>query len=163
MLSGCLRSLCTRMRRTVVPRPNSFRSIREPKRILKTGPVRQQCVVSLEPNDAVKQVVDYTGGGFIIFSTDYPHGDSKYPQAVDHFQSCPSARATSVKYSGITARRMTPCKSGKAIRAAPISGETGAAWTVLSRGRDDGIRAKNDDGCANDIQPPSSSRLITTR
>jgi len=47
---------------------------------------KKQCVVSVEPDEAaVKQVIDYTGGSSIVFSTDYPHGDSKYPEAVDHF------------------------------------------------------------------------------
>jgi predicted TIM-barrel fold metal-dependent hydrolase len=51
---------------------------------------KRQCVVSVEPDEAVvKQVVDYTGGGSIVFSTDYPHGDSKYPEAVDRFLKLP--------------------------------------------------------------------------
>src|SRR6058998_2064185 len=51
---------------------------------------KQQCVVSVEPDEStVKQVIDYMGGRSIVFSTDYPHGDSKYPEAVEHFLKLP--------------------------------------------------------------------------
>ena len=51
---------------------------------------KQQCVVSVEPDETtVKQVIDYLGGRGIVFSTDYPHGDSKYPDAVNHFLDLP--------------------------------------------------------------------------
>ncbi len=47
---------------------------------------KRQCVVSVEPDEAtVKHVIDHLGGRGIVFSTDYPHGDSKYPDAVNHF------------------------------------------------------------------------------
>ena len=51
---------------------------------------KRQCVVSAEPDEAtVKSVIDYLGGSGIVFSTDYPHGDSKYPEAVNHFLKLP--------------------------------------------------------------------------
>jgi len=34
-------------------------------------------------------VIEHLGGRGIVFSTDYPHGDSKYPKAVDHFLQLP--------------------------------------------------------------------------
>jgi uncharacterized protein len=38
----------------------------------------RQCAVSVEPDEAtVKQVIEFMGGRSIVFSTDYPHGDSK--------------------------------------------------------------------------------------
>src|SRR5918999_119914 len=38
---------------------------------------KRQCVISVEPDEAtVKQVIDSMGGESIVFSTDYPHGDS---------------------------------------------------------------------------------------
>ena len=38
---------------------------------------KRQCVVSVEPDEAtVKQVIEYMGGKHVVFSTDYPHGDS---------------------------------------------------------------------------------------
>jgi predicted TIM-barrel fold metal-dependent hydrolase len=53
---------------------------------------KRQCVVSAEPDEAtVKHVIDYLGARGIVFSTDYPHGDSKYPEAVDHFLKLPIA------------------------------------------------------------------------
>jgi predicted TIM-barrel fold metal-dependent hydrolase len=51
---------------------------------------KRQCVVSVEPDEtAVKLVIDYTGGKHVVFSTDYPHGDSKYPEAVERFLQLP--------------------------------------------------------------------------
>jgi uncharacterized protein len=46
--------------------------------------------VSVEPDEAtITHVIDYMGGKHVVFSTDYPHGDSKYPEAVDHFLKVP--------------------------------------------------------------------------
>jgi predicted TIM-barrel fold metal-dependent hydrolase len=51
---------------------------------------KRQCAVSAEPDEAtVTHVIEYTGGKNVVFSTDYPHGDSKYPKAVDHFLNLP--------------------------------------------------------------------------
>jgi len=51
---------------------------------------KRQCVVSVEPDEAaVQQAIDFLGGRGIVFSTDYPHGDSKYPEAVNHFLKLP--------------------------------------------------------------------------
>jgi predicted TIM-barrel fold metal-dependent hydrolase len=53
---------------------------------------KRQCVVAVEPDEVtVKYVVDHMGSNTIVFSTDYPHGDSKYPEAVDHFLHLPLA------------------------------------------------------------------------
>ena len=47
---------------------------------------KRQCFVSVEPDEIpVKYVIDYLGNGHIVFSTDYPHGDSKFPHAVESF------------------------------------------------------------------------------
>lgn len=55
-----------------------------------SGYFKRQCVVSVEPDEAtVKLVIEYLGNKGIVFSTDYPHGDSKYPHAVNHFLKLP--------------------------------------------------------------------------
>ena len=47
---------------------------------------KKQCFVSVEPDeDGVKYVIDYIGTDRLVFSTDYPHGDSKFPNAVESF------------------------------------------------------------------------------
>ena len=47
---------------------------------------KRQVFVSVEPDEAgVKYVIDYIGTDRLVFSTDYPHGDSKFPHAVDNF------------------------------------------------------------------------------
>src|SRR5499426_2513347 len=47
---------------------------------------KRQVFVSVEPDEAgVKYVIDYIGTDRLVFSTDYPHGDSKFPHAVESF------------------------------------------------------------------------------
>ena len=51
---------------------------------------KRQCVVSIEPDElAATNVVAQMGNRHLVFSTDYPHGDSKYPDAVNHFLNLP--------------------------------------------------------------------------
>ncbi len=47
---------------------------------------KRQCWVSIEPDETpAKYTLDFVGNDQIVFSTDYPHGDSRYPEAVDAF------------------------------------------------------------------------------
>lgn len=47
---------------------------------------RRQCWVSVEPDEApAKYTIEELGSDQLVFSTDYPHGDSKYPHAVEAF------------------------------------------------------------------------------
>jgi predicted TIM-barrel fold metal-dependent hydrolase len=50
---------------------------------------KRQCVVSIEPDEtpALGMMDEY--GEYMVFSTDYPHTDSKYPEAVDAFLDLP--------------------------------------------------------------------------
>jgi len=51
---------------------------------------KRQCVVSVEPDEAtIKQVIEYMDRSHVVFSTDYPHGDSKFPEAVNNFLTLP--------------------------------------------------------------------------
>jgi len=51
---------------------------------------RTNCYVSVEADeDTVKYYVDWFGDDNIVFSTDYPHGDSKYPDSVKAFMKLP--------------------------------------------------------------------------
>ncbi len=51
-----------------------------------TGYFKRQCWVSVEPDEApARHVIEDFGSEQIVFSTDYPHGDSKYPEAVEGF------------------------------------------------------------------------------
>jgi uncharacterized protein len=54
---------------------------------------KKQCFVAVEPDEAgVKYVLDYIGTDHLVFSTDYPHGDSKFPNAVESFLKLDLAR-----------------------------------------------------------------------
>lgn len=51
---------------------------------------RRQCYVSVEPDEVpARHVLDDFGSDRIVFSTDYPHGDSRYPKAVESFLELP--------------------------------------------------------------------------
>jgi predicted TIM-barrel fold metal-dependent hydrolase len=53
---------------------------------------RRQCWVSIEPDEMPAiAMLDQIGPEQIVFSTDYPHGDSRYPEAVDAFLALPLA------------------------------------------------------------------------
>ena len=47
---------------------------------------KRQCFVSAESDERfVKQVIEYMGDDHIVFSSDWPHPDSKYPHSVETF------------------------------------------------------------------------------
>jgi predicted TIM-barrel fold metal-dependent hydrolase len=51
---------------------------------------KRQCWVSVEPDETpARHVIEDFGSEQIVFSTDYPHGDSKYPEAVEGFLRLP--------------------------------------------------------------------------
>jgi len=51
---------------------------------------RSNCFLSVEADeDTVKYYVDWFGDDNLVFSTDYPHGDSKFPDAVKAFLKLP--------------------------------------------------------------------------
>ena len=52
---------------------------------------RRQCFVSADADEAMlEQVIAVLGDERIVFSTDYPHPDSKYPHAVDRSSRSPA-------------------------------------------------------------------------
>ncbi|MGE0383168.1 MAG: amidohydrolase family protein [Gammaproteobacteria bacterium] len=51
---------------------------------------QRQCFISCEPDeDLLFQVVEVLGDRNVVFSTDFPHPDSKYPNAVNRFMRIP--------------------------------------------------------------------------
>jgi predicted TIM-barrel fold metal-dependent hydrolase len=51
---------------------------------------KRQCWVSVEPDETpAKYVIEELGADQLVFSTDYPHGDSRYPEAVEAFLELP--------------------------------------------------------------------------
>ncbi|MCI0820742.1 MAG: amidohydrolase family protein [Chloroflexi bacterium] len=50
----------------------------------------RQCYVSIEPDELpAVHMVEKLGADRVVFSTDYPHGDSRYPEAVQAFLTLP--------------------------------------------------------------------------
>jgi len=55
-----------------------------------SGYFKRQCYVSVEPDEApARHLIEELGSDRIVFSTDYPHGDSRYPKAVEAFLKLP--------------------------------------------------------------------------
>ena len=53
----------------------------------------RQCYVSADADEAMlAPVIELLGDERIVFSTDYPHPDSKYPHAVESFLALPGVR-----------------------------------------------------------------------
>jgi predicted TIM-barrel fold metal-dependent hydrolase len=51
---------------------------------------KRQCFLSVEPDEApALHLINDFGADQLVFSTDYPHGDSRYPQAVETFLEMP--------------------------------------------------------------------------
>ena len=51
---------------------------------------KRQCFASVEADEEpVKYVIDYMGNDRLVFSTDFPHPDSKFPHAVEGFLTLP--------------------------------------------------------------------------
>ena len=51
---------------------------------------KRQCFVSIECDELpAKYAIDWLGGDGIVFSTDFPHPDSKFPNSVDSFLDLP--------------------------------------------------------------------------
>ena len=47
---------------------------------------KRQCFISVEPDEGpARHTIEEFGCDQLVFSTDYPHGDSKYPHAVESF------------------------------------------------------------------------------
>lgn len=51
---------------------------------------RRSCFLSVEADEEpARQYIEWFGDENLVFSTDYPHGDSKYPHAVEAFAKLP--------------------------------------------------------------------------
>ncbi len=59
---------------------------------------RRNCYLSVEADEAtVPQYIEWFGDDNLVFSTDYPHADSKYPHAVEAFLRLPLAESSKRK------------------------------------------------------------------
>ena len=60
---------------------------------------KRQCFASIEPDEWPAKYVDDLGyGDGIVFSTDYPHPDSRYPHSIDRFLEMDMSDGTKRKY-----------------------------------------------------------------
>jgi predicted TIM-barrel fold metal-dependent hydrolase len=50
---------------------------------------RRQCWISTEHEKELPMIIELVGDDNIVFSTDYPHGDSDFPDAVEEFLEMP--------------------------------------------------------------------------
>ena len=60
--------------------------------------LRSNCFLSVEADEEpVRHYVEYFGDDNLVFSTDYPHADSKFQGAVDAFLTLPLSRESQRK------------------------------------------------------------------
>jgi predicted TIM-barrel fold metal-dependent hydrolase len=63
--------------------------------------VRRGCFLSVESDEEpARQYVEWFGDDDLVFSTDYPHGDSKFPHAVEAFAKLPIPEASQRRIVG---------------------------------------------------------------
>jgi len=68
---------------------------------------RHNCFVSVDADETTcKYAVDWFGDDNLVFSTDFPHGDSMYPHAVEGFDQLPLSDASKRKIVGENWRRL---------------------------------------------------------
>lgn len=61
----------------------------------------RQCFLGIEAEEETANAyIDHFGPNNIVFSTDYPHGDSQYPHAVDTFDKLPFTEAEKAQICG---------------------------------------------------------------
>jgi predicted TIM-barrel fold metal-dependent hydrolase len=54
---------------------------------------KRQCYVSIEAEETLgKNTVEFMGDSNLVFSTDYPHEDSRYPHALETFDQLPLSK-----------------------------------------------------------------------
>jgi uncharacterized protein len=62
---------------------------------------RRNCFVSVDADEeTVRHYVDWFGDDNLVFSTDFPHGDSMYPHAIENFQKLPLSESAMRKIVG---------------------------------------------------------------
>jgi predicted TIM-barrel fold metal-dependent hydrolase len=55
-----------------------------------SGYFKRQCFASVEPDETpARYTIDFLGSAHLVYSTDYPHGDSRYPHATEGFLKLP--------------------------------------------------------------------------
>jgi predicted TIM-barrel fold metal-dependent hydrolase len=60
---------------------------------------KSNCYVSVEPDEApVSLYVQWFGDDNVVFSTDYPHPDSKFPHSIEKFLKLPLTETTKRKF-----------------------------------------------------------------
>ena len=87
----------------------------------------RNCFLSVEADEElVKQYVEHFGDDNLVFSTDYPHADSKYPRAVESFLTLPLSAASQKKILWDNWSRLYDIPAPAAVREARpgTSGET---------------------------------------
>jgi predicted TIM-barrel fold metal-dependent hydrolase len=62
---------------------------------------RRNCWISLEADEEpARHFIEVFGDDRVVFSTDYPHGDSKYPDSIPAFDELPIPDESKVKILG---------------------------------------------------------------
>jgi len=84
---------------------------------------RQRCYLSVVPDETTaRQYVEWFGDDNLVFSTDYPHGDSKYPESVRAFWKLDLPESSKRKITSENWSRLYDVPLAKHARPAAASG-----------------------------------------
>jgi len=79
---------------------------------------KRQCFVSVDcDEEPAKYTVDWLGEANIVFSTDYPHADAKYPEASERFLRLPLSDAAKRKIMWDNRARLYGLACGSTVRS----------------------------------------------
>ena len=68
---------------------------------------KSNCFLSVEVDELpARQYIEWFGDDNLVFSTDYPHGDSKFPNSVDAFSKLPISEESQHKIMGANWSRL---------------------------------------------------------
>ena len=78
---------------------------------------RRQCFLGVEAEESTAvHYLDWFGDDNLVFSTDYPHGDSQYPHAVDTFDKLEFTAESKAKICGENWERLYKIPLAKHVR-----------------------------------------------
>jgi uncharacterized protein len=84
---------------------------------------KRQCVASVEPDETpARYTIDFLGNDNLVYSTDYPHGDSRYPHATESFLKLPFSDEDKRKILWDNCARFYNVSDAPAVSAGQVNG-----------------------------------------
>jgi predicted TIM-barrel fold metal-dependent hydrolase len=127
---------------------------------------RRNCFLSVEADEEpARQYVEWFGDENLVFSTDYPHGDSKYPHAVEAFAKLPIPEASLRRIVGENWSRLydVPLRRLAPRGQAPPRSEPPASGGGPPPGKQRSSAARSEPEASGGGPPPGKQRSSAAR